>query len=423
MSYVLVIVGAGAAGHFAAFQARAHFRSEKIEDHLVKIILLEKSGAPLKKVRISGGGRCNVTHNQMDPRELVLNYPRGRRELKSPFSAFNVQDTLNWFNERGVKIVAEEDGRMFPSTNTSETIIECFEKERVKSKIELQIKQGVSSITWDEASEDFSLQLNQEKLKAHSVIMATGSDKSGYRLSAELGHSITELAPSLFTFKVSDPLLKDLAGISFPCAVAEVKLEKIKLKEQGPLLITHWGLSGPAILKLSAWGAREMKRANYHFDFTINFMGKSLDDTLDALFDLKERHGQKLIANTVPENLTKRFWSRYITLFLGEKADGPWSELPHKSIQKMAQSLSRYKFKSNGQHRFKEEFVECGGISSKEIQFKFMKSKLNPNLFFAGELLDIDGVTGGFNFQNAWSTGFLAGESAAAQLVKKIEEN
>jgi len=277
----------------------------------------------------------------------------------------------------------------------------------------------VSSIELE--GEKFIIKTNQEDHEADALIMATGSDSTGYSLCEKIGHSITELAPSLFTFKVSDPLIKDLAGISFPNAIADVQLGKLKLKEQGPLLITHWGLSGPAILKLSAWGAREMKQADYHFDFHINFMGKSLDDTLDCLFDLKERNTKKLMVNTVPENLTKRFWQRYIKVFISEKYDSPWSEIPHKSLQKMAQSLYRYKFKSQGQHRFKEEFVECGGVSSKEVQFKFMKSKIIPALFFAGELLDVDGITGGFNFQNAWSTGFLAGQSAADLLVKKIE--
>jgi predicted Rossmann fold flavoprotein len=420
MAYTLVIIGAGAAGHFAAFSARQHLRSERIEDSAVRIVILEKGAVALRKVRISGGGRCNVTHNLMDPRQLVQNYPRGSRELKSPLSNFSAADTIEWFEKRGVRIVAEEDGRMFPSTNTSETIIECFEKERLECSIEMLLKQAVRSIKATE--EKFTIEYTDGALEADAVIMATGSDSSGHKLTGELGHSITELAPSLFTFKVNDPLIKDLAGITFPSSIAEVKIEKLKLKEQGPLLITHWGLSGPAILKLSAWGAREMKRADYHFDFTVNFLGLSLDDTLDTLFDLKERHAQKLMSNTVPENLTKRFWQRFLKTFIEDKYDSTWAEVPHKSLQKMAQTLYKYKFRSLGQHRFKEEFVECGGVSSKEIQFKFMKSKIHPALFFAGELLDVDGITGGFNFQNAWSTGHLAGMSAAGLIVKKSEK-
>ncbi len=418
------IIGYGAAGTFAALRLREALleKGRNLEDD--RIFIIEKNGNGLRKVKISGGGRCNVTHYEFDPKEFVKNYPRGQKELLSPFHQFQAADTLAWFEKRGVKIVPEEDGRMFPVTNSSQTIIDCFVKELEKARIEILTRQQVEKITIEATplGNQFHLVLQgkggnaPQSLKVRALMIATGSDPSGHALSESLGHSITGLAPSLFTFKVKSPLLTGLAGTSFPQAETYVQVGKSKWRERGPLLITHWGLSGPAILKISSWAARELKSVNYHFPFTVNFTGLPIDDTGQKLESHLKDNAKKLIINAPFPGTTKNFWTNLLSFLkhdfpkLKEKKS---AEISKKEKEAIRETLGRCSFQSLGSHRFKEEFVECGGIKNIEVNFKTMESKLVEGLFFAGEVLDIDGLTGGFNFQNAWTGGFIAGESMA----------
>lgn len=408
---MIVIIGAGAAGTFAALKSRETLDALGIPRNSAKIIILEKGRTSLRKVKISGGGRCNVTHRPHPHREFVEKYPRGKRELLSPLHTFNSDTVMNWFRERGVELKIEEDGRVFPKSNSSQTIIDCFEKQKELLEIETVMNAQVEEIQRRPSS--FLIKTRQGKeYNCKSLIIATGSDKSGHKLAEELGHTLSELAPSLFTFKTKHPYLKEMQGTSFKKVEVSLKVGGKKFKEIGPMLITHWGLSGPAILKLSAFAARELKHADYKFPFRVNFLSKSLSDISSELRFLNQSMTQKKCKNSPPEGLTKKFWSNLIEQLL-ENSEKPWGELSQKEINKIAETLFQCEFQSLGSHRYKEEFVECGGINSKEIDFKTMESKSIEGLFFAGELLDVDGVTGGFNFQNCWTTGFLAGENAA----------
>ena len=308
---------------------------------------------------------------------------------------------------------------MFPTTNSSQTIIDCFEKELQKAKIEVLYQKKVLEIKSTE-HQLFELQLeHEESLVVSGLMLATGSDPSGHKLAASLGHKITDLAPSLFTFKINHPLLKDLPGTSFENAEIKILGLKKKFNQNGPLLITHWGLSGPCVLKLSAWAARELKKINYKFSLTVNFLGLELDSIKETLVKIQQTNPQKLLLNLAPTGLTKKFWASFITNVstkFPKIIHKNWSELSKKELETISQLLYAFPLENTGQSRFKEEFVECGGVSTKEINFKTMESKIIPGLFFGGELLDIDGITGGFNFQNAWTTGFIAGEN----LAKKV---
>jgi hypothetical protein len=413
------IIGYGAAGTFAALQLRQALKEQGRTSEQDQIYILEKNRQGLRKVKISGGGRCNVTHYQPDIRSFTKNYPRGEKELIGPFHGFDSQMTIEWFQARGVKLKVEEDGRMFPTTNSSQTIIDCFEKELQKNNIELRFQQKISSITYRPAG-NFELKLaTDESFNVDAVMLATGSDPSGHALANSLGHKITELAPSLFTFKIKDPLLGDLAGTSFK--QVEIKIHGLKKKWQqtGPLLITHWGLSGPCVLKLSAWAARELKKVNYQFSLTVNFLGLELEAIKDNVNLYQDRHGQKLVQNVPLTGLTKNFWRNFlqqISKKYPKIKDKSWQELSKKEKEAISSHLYAYPLENRGQSRFKEEFVECGGVSTKEVDFKTMESKIVPGLYFGGELLDIDGITGGFNFQNAWTTGFIAGENMAKKV-------
>ncbi|MEC7276816.1 MAG: NAD(P)/FAD-dependent oxidoreductase [Bdellovibrionota bacterium] len=409
----VAIIGAGAAGHFCAIRIKEEL-IERGEDHtLTTITLFEKGSDVLRKVRISGGGRCNVTHNQFDPKLLASNYPRGSRELRGPFNSFNPSHMIEWLNRKGVKTKVESDGRIFPVTDSSQTIIDCFKGSIINYGIDVKLSSAVKNIELNDSGQ-FLLSTSQEDpLVFDYLVITTGSDRSGHFLAGLLGHAITPLAPSLFTFKVKSPLLLGLEGISFPSATIDLKLGKKKWQEKGPLLITHWGLSGPAILKLSAWAAREIKEHNYQFDFRVNFLGLKLEEITERLKTLKAKEAKKLITNTPLDTISKRFWKVFVNELIPEDCERPWIEVSQKSINKLSQALYATVFKSVGSHRFKEEFVECGGINSKEIDFKTMQSKIVPNLYFAGEVLDIDGITGGFNFQNAWTGAFLAAQSLA----------
>jgi predicted Rossmann fold flavoprotein len=405
----IVVIGAGAAGFFAAIQCALTLKEQSIDG---RVFLLESHKAYLRKVKISGGGRCNVTHNEFNSTLFCENYPRGKRELRSPFQTFQALDIIKWFEERGVEIVAEDDGRMFPKTNSSETIITCFRNEAIKLGVEIVTSAGVESIKVKENGE-FEVNHRQGTLLASNLLLATGSDSRGHTLARSLGHTITDLAPSLFTFKIEHPLFKELSGTTFKDVEIKIDFDnKKKYVSRGPALITHWGLSGPAVLKLSSLAAREMKACSYQRKIFINFSPYLKEEVLKIDFLRLKNNESSLIKNKYPNYLTKSFWINFIE-HIGINQDKKWNELSLKDVNRMTTTLFRFELHINGQNRFKEEFVECGGVKLSEVSFKTMESKVQKGLFFAGEVLDIDGVTGGFNFQNAWTTGYIAGTNLA----------
>ena len=409
----IIIVGGGAAGFFCAIRAaeRAQEMNRSVDIHI-----LEASDSVLKKVRISGGGRCNVTHHCFKPRDLVKNYPRGQKELISVFHRFQPQDTVDWFQKRGVVLKVEKDGRMFPTTDNSQTIIDCFLNEARRLGVQVRMQSPVSEIKKEGSL--FQLKIKDSFEPADCVMIATGSQSSGHRLAQQLGHTITELAPSLFSFKIEDPLLKDLEGLSFEKAHLKLKFQGQEaqsgpalFEQSGPLLITHWGLSGPAILKLSAWCAREMKRAKDSAELKVNWLSfANFEAAQENLRILKNQNLKSKISNVSVEGLPRRFWHRLLSIHQ-ISLETKMSDLSHAQIRTLAEALFATPFQVLGKSRYKDEFVECGGVDLKEIDFKKMESRICPSLFFAGEVLDIDGITGGFNFQNAWSGAWIAAES------------
>ena len=407
----IAIIGGGASGIFAAIRCAEVAKEKNIN---INIKVFDASKRFLKKVKISGGGRCNVTHHIFDPKNLILNYPRGKKELLSPFIKFQASDTVKWFEDRGVKIKHEKDGRMFPVTDNSETIIDCFMKETKKYKVQLVTQSNIKSIKKLENGK-LSLLINKDKnFIADSVLIATGSMPSGYRLAKTLGHTITEIAPSLFTFKIEDLILENLAGTSFANSSLTLKINNAKkFYQKGPLLITHWGLSGPALLKLSAWAAREMMHSNYKAKIIINWLGlESINDVKNILNNIKNNNTKVKIGNVYPLKITKRFWLQLL-MKSGVEKEKNWSEINKKEFNIIVTNLFNCELEVLGKSRFKEEFVECGGINLKEINFKNMESKVCPGIYFSGEIMDIDGITGGFNFQNAWTSGWIAGSNMA----------
>lgn len=399
----LAIIGGGAAGIFAAIQAAENKRCGNIS-------VFEASSSLLQKVKISGGGRCNVTHNCFDPKTLIQNYPRGKQFLKSLFYKFQPQDTVNFFLKRNVKLKAEPDGRMFPITDSSQTIIDCFKSELQKHNIKIHYNSRMKIIRKKKKCFEL-IDNNEEKYFYDSVLVTTGSSKSGYKFAESFGHTIVEPIPSLFTFKISDSRLKDISGVSCGNITATLTFGKKKYRQSGPIVITHWGLSGPAILKLSAFAARELYDNNYHTELTINFAPDlNQDEIVYLLNELKAEHRNKKIITQHPFDFPKSIWKN-LTGFLQISPDAIWGELSKKEINKISEQIGNSKFQIVGKGMFKDEFVTCGGISLKEIDSNTMQSKICENLFFAGEILDIDGITGGFNFQSAWTTGFIAGNS------------
>ena len=410
----IAIIGGGASGIFAAIRSAQVAKEKKVD---VDICVFEASTNFLRKVRISGGGRCNVTHHLMDTKDFSLNYPRGQKELLSPFQKFQAADTIKWFEDRDVNLKYESDGRMFPITDRSETIIDCFIKETNKHKVKLLNKKNVNAIKKLQDGR-LTLSINEdESFIADSVLIATGSKPLGYNLATALGHSITEIAPSLFTFKIDDPILENLSGTSFSNATLTLKIENSKpFIQTGALLITHWGLSGPALLKLSAWAAREMMHASYKAKIVVNWL--SIDNKDDAekwLKAIKKNNTKTSIGNAYPKDLTKRFWLQLLKKcsILKEKN---WSEISKNELNKIIENLVNCELDILGKSRFKEEFVECGGVNLNEINLKTMESKICSGLFFSGEVMDIDGITGGFNFQSAWTSGWIAGSNMALKI-------
>lgn len=399
-----IIIGGGAAGIFGALAAaKAHPEAE--------VIVFEKSPKLLAKVQISGGGRCNVTHHCFDPSLLAQNYPRGHRELIGPFNQFQPEDTINWFHEHGVELKTEADGRMFPITDDSQTIIDCFLKSSEKLRIQIFTRTSVEKVEVIGKSLFKVFISAGDPFVCDRILLATGGGQSnrGFEIAQVLRHTIIPLVPSLFTFNIKDARLDDLQGISF----SNVKVEILGtfLKNEGPLLITHWGLSGPAILKLSAWGARILHNLNYNFELRVNFLPNfSTEKLIAELKKIKEQLSLKQIIKNPLFNITKRFWEKIVTT-AGIHEDLPWAHISLNQIHSLSNELTQGRYTVYGKSTYKDEFVTCGGISLKEVNFKTMESKICPGLFFAGEVLDIDGVTGGFNFQAAWTTSWIAGNS------------
>jgi hypothetical protein len=398
----IVIVGGGAAGFFAAIAGAEKNRA-------AEILILEKTSQFLSKVKISGGGRCNVTHADFDLREFSKRFPRGERALISAFGKFSARDTVAWFENRGVKLKIESDGRMFPTTDSSQTIIDCLLNAAQKAGIKLKMNCGVESIV-KKTSGGFELKLsNGEILFCDKLLLAIGGCRTHAlgQLAVSLGHTLEPPVPSLFTFHVEIPWLRELAGISVD--KIEASIVETKLRERGAILITHWGLSGPAILRLSAWGARELHAKNYQFKLQLNWLPNLSDEKLAAEFQArKNSQPAKLIVNSPVAPLPARLWEQLV-LAAGIARDIRWANFSSAAQHKLIQQLLRSEFAVTGKSLNKDEFVTCGGVRLNEINFKTMDSKICPGLFFAGEVLDLDGITGGFNFQAAWTTGWIAG--------------
>ncbi len=391
-----IVVGGGAAGIFAAIQAKA-------VSPQAQVLVLEKTAVLLSKVRISGGGRCNVTHACFDPLLLVKNYPRGSKELIGPFHQFQPNDTVHWFESRGVPLKTEADGRIFPASNRSETIIECLLSEAQKCGVDIRLRARVETI--QKTEQGFELSLKEGAvLKTRHLLLATGSSPEGFAAAQDLGHTIQPPVPSLFTFNVPSSPLKELSGLS----VEDAELKIAHFTQRGPLLITHFGFSGPAALKLSAWGARYLHEKNYHVDLKINWLpALSQEAIVKILLQFKADHPQKTFFSESLFGLPKNLWRTFLEPFKDKRS----YDLSQANLRELAEQLHGSTYQVSGKTTNKEEFVTCGGITLKEVNFKTMESKLCPGLFFAGEILDIDGVTGGFNFQNAWTTGYIAGSS------------
>ncbi len=402
-NFDIIIVGGGAGGFFTAINI-----AEK--NPKLKIAILERGKDVLTKVRISGGGRCNVTHACFEPNELVKFYPRGEKELRGPFHQFCSGDTIEWFEKHGVELKIEEDGRMFPISNSSQTIIDCFTSATKKLGIQVLTGQSVQSIYKSETSDGnfWKIETQNEQYACEKLVLATGSNPKMWEMLQEFGHSIVSPVPSLFTFNIKDSRIKELPGVS---AQVSVKVKDSKLTSTGPLLVTHWGMSGPAILKLSAWGARILAEKNYQFTIFVNWLNDvETDDTEAMLKELKLEHSKKTVSKKSPFEITNRLWESLV-LASGISEETKWADLSKNQLQNLANQLTNGQFQVNGKSTFKEEFVTAGGIDLKEINFKTMESKLHQNLFFAGEIVNIDAITGGFNFQNAWTSGFIVANS------------
>jgi predicted Rossmann fold flavoprotein len=402
----VIVVGGGAAGFFAAITC-----AEAASD--CDVTLLEKGPQFLSKVRISGGGRCNVTHACFDPRELARRFPRGDKELISTFNRFQASDTVDWFEARGVKLKIERDGRMFPVTDTSQTIIDCLLQAAAATGIKLRTNCGVSSVVRS-ANGSFKLGLTSgESIECDRLLLATGGCRTPSlgQLAVSLGHTLEPPVSSLFTFHIEVPRLRELAGISVPEVEAEVP--GVSLRESGPLLITHWGLSGPVILRLSAWGARQLNALDYRFPLRINWLphfdAKELGKEVASR---RSTQAARQIAKTPFSPLPARLWEQLV-IAAGIVRDTRWADLSRQAQHALLNQLVRTELPVTGKSLNKDEFVTCGGIKLSEVNFKTMESRICPGLYFAGELLDIDGITGGFNFQAAWTTGWIAGQSIA----------
>lgn len=398
--YDIVIVGGGASGFFSAINI--------VENNPnLKIAILERGKETLSKVRISGGGRCNVTHACFDVPDLVKFYPRGQKELRGSFSVFSPKDTIEWFERHNVKLKTENDNRIFPTTDSSQTIIDCFLEAAQKLKIDVHTSQSLQSVF---KSDDFwKIDTQDKQYSCEHLIIAAGSNPKVWELlTKNFGHSIIPPVPSLFTFNIKDARIKDLMGLATP---ASVKIIGTKLQESGPVLITHWGLSGPGILKLSAWGARELFDKKYQFSIVVNWLDTlAFEDCVAALKTIKTTEAKKLVKNRKAFDIPTRLWEKLVEA--AEISDDlKWADLSKQKLNNLANQLTNCQFSVHGKSTFKEEFVTAGGIELKEVNLKTMESKLHKNLYFVGEILNIDALTGGFNFQNAWSGGYIVAQN------------
>ena len=398
--YDVIIVGGGAAGFFAAINIAEQNPS-------LKVVILERGKEGLQKVKISGGGRCNVTHAEFIPSELVQNYPRGEKELLGPFHQFMTGDTMAWFEKRGVPLKIEEDGRMFPESNSSQTIIDCFLNETKKNGVTVLYNHSVKSV--QKKNDLWELDTTEGVFTSKKILITTGSNPKIWNLLEGLGHVVSQPVPSLFTFDINDPRIKEIPGVV--AQNVEIKVVDSHLESEGPLLITHVGMSAPAILKLSAFGALEFAKRGYKFQIKINFINQSFEDCLDDLKGFKHELAKKTVFKfTHQYNLPKRLWQQLV-LASNILVTTTWADLNKQQLEALASQLTEAVFKVTGKSTFKEEFVTAGGIDLKEVNFKTFESKLCKNLYFAGEILNIDAVTGGFNFQNAWTSAFIAAKS------------
>jgi len=401
----VVVVGGGPAGFFAAI------RCAELNPKL-GVLIIEKASQTLSKVIVSGGGRCNVTHACFEPAQLITYYPRGGNELRGAFSRFQPRDTVEWFEARGIKLKTEADGRMFPSTDDSNTIADCLRESAREAGVRVELRTGLLGVKKDSKS-GFRLEVRNEAenfiLQTKKLLIATGSDRKTLDIVKSLGHTVVETVPSLFTFNIRDKRIEGLSGVS----VENITLKMDTITTRGALLITHWGLSGPAVLRLSAWGARELFDKKYRANLIVNWLDEySFDKALDILQrnkDWKDNVRKKVLTNPAFSQIPIRLW-KHLVHFIGDKN---WGDISKAELRKLAQELTAGEFEIQGKGQFKDEFVTCGGVSLKEVDFKTMQSRVVENLFFAGEVLDIDGITGGFNFQSSWTTGWLTGNTLA----------
>jgi len=411
----LVVVGAGAAGVFGAIAAAQ-------ANPALAVTILEAGPAPLAKIRISGGGRCNVTHACFDPALLVSHYPRGARELRGAFSRFQPKDTLAWFEQRGVTLKREADGRIFPRSDDSATIMDCLLGEVAHLGITLHLRQAVVQV--ERQGQGFGVTTRGgQRWYGDRLLLATGSGGVGYRLAQALGHSLVPPVPSLFTFTIADPHLRSLAGIALPAVHLKLLLESAPpLEQTGALLITHWGMSGPAVLKLSAFGAIPLHRQGYRATLVVNWLpDRPPDQWRQTLLAFKNEQGKRTLVNTPPGPLPRRLWQYLVQHRAGLPADLTWASLSKPQLNRLLTCLTADAYAIAGKGVFKEEFVTCGGIDLREVNFQTLESRRCPGLYLAGELLNIDGITGGFNFQNAWTTGWLAGQGMAGTHLDSLK--
>ena len=396
----VIIIGGGASGFFTA---------ANIDTKLYDVTILEQNSDVLQKVKISGGSRCNVSHACFDPKELVQFYPRGNKELLSVFTKFQPGDTMNWYEEHSVALKIEDDNRIFPESNSSQSIIDCLVNECRKKNVKILTKQTVTEILPQENG--YKIHTTDQNYFADYVVFSTGSSPKAFKILEKLGHQIITPVPSLFTFNIKNEILKDLMGTSFQ--YVNIEIPRLNLEESGSLLITHWGLSGPAILKLSAWGARELAALKYQFEIIVNFIGTASEDALEIFKNFKENEPKKSIGQAKIFDITNRFWQR-ILFVSGIDTTKQLANINNKEIQKIIENLCCCRMNVTGKSTFKEEFVTAGGVDLKEMDFKTMKSKKLPNFYISGEVLNIDAVTGGFNFQACWSEGWLIAQDLNA---------
>lgn len=399
----VVVIGGGAAGFFAAI-ACAEANPE------LEVLLLEKGKDVLGKVLISGGGRCNVTHACFDPKELATYYPRGAKELLGPFHKFQPGDTMEWFADRGVELKIEADNRVFPVTDSSSTIADCLIEMAEAAGVQIRTACGVKAFSKAENNRWEILTTKGELITAEKLMVAPGSSKGMWDQLKKHGHKIIPPVASLFTFNIKDPRIKGLSGISVPNATVQVASSD--LEASGPLLITHWGMSGPAVLRLSAWGARELNDRFYRFPILVNWVDRDEESVVADFLKEKKESGKKRIGNHTHYDLPLRLWKSFVEA-AGIKPVVTWGDVSSKQIKALASELCSSVYQVTGKSTFKDEFVTAGGVDLKDVNFKTFSSRVAPNLYFAGEILDIDGITGGFNFQAAWTGGFLAGNAMA----------